>query len=203
MDIWNADKLTLFLVFFLPGFISIKVYDLMVPGERRDFSKSLFELISYSTLNFGALFWLIVPIQRGDFSRSHFVLFSLAVILIMVIFPVRVGQWFFWRFQRGDVSRSTFVHPIRKPWDYVFPGTMCLGNVVRSGYRCIFQSGQKILWRTLLNTRNASPSDPAEEQIYLQEVWILDEAGRFIGQVERSRGIIIMKSEIRAVEFFG
>jgi hypothetical protein len=52
MDIWNVDKITLVVVFFLPGFISMKVYDLMAPGERRDFSKSLFEAISYSTLNF-------------------------------------------------------------------------------------------------------------------------------------------------------
>jgi hypothetical protein len=40
MDIWNADKLTLLLVFFLPGFISIKVYDLMAPGEPRLFKVS-------------------------------------------------------------------------------------------------------------------------------------------------------------------
>jgi hypothetical protein len=37
-DVWGADKLTLFVIFFLPGFISMKVYDLLVPGERRDFS---------------------------------------------------------------------------------------------------------------------------------------------------------------------
>jgi hypothetical protein len=166
----------------------------MVPGERRDFSKSLFEVISYSTLNFGALFWLIVPIQRGDFSRSHFVLFSLAVILIMVIFP---ACWpvVFLRLSRWRRVAKYFVHPIRKPWDYVF------------GKRCPFwiivhlQSGQKLGGR--FDTESFASSDPAEEQIYLQEVWILDEAGRFIGQVERSRGIIIMKSEIRAVEFFG
>ena len=36
MDIRNVDKLTLFLVFFLPGFISMKVYDLMVPGEPNE-----------------------------------------------------------------------------------------------------------------------------------------------------------------------
>ena len=144
MDIWNVDKLTLFLVFFLPGFISIKVYDLMVPGERRDFSKSLLEVISYSTLNFGALFWLIVPIQRGDFSRSHFVLYSLAVTLIMVIVPacwpvvfLKLSTW-------RRVARY-FVHPIGKPWDYVF------------GKRCPFwiivhlQNGQKLADASIQN----------------------------------------------------
>jgi len=43
MDIWQIDKLVLFLVFFIPGFISIRVYDSLVPSERRDLSKSLFD----------------------------------------------------------------------------------------------------------------------------------------------------------------
>ncbi len=37
MNIWEADKLVLFLIFFIPGFVSIKVYDLLIPGEQRDF----------------------------------------------------------------------------------------------------------------------------------------------------------------------
>jgi hypothetical protein len=71
MDIWNIDKFTLFLIFCLPGFISMKVYDLMVPGERRDVSKSIFEAVSYSTLNFAALFWLVILIQTGSFYQRH------------------------------------------------------------------------------------------------------------------------------------
>ena len=73
MDIWNVDKLTLFLIFFLPGFISMKVYGLMVPGEPRDFSKSVLEAISYSTLNFAVLFWLIIFIHTGDFYHRHLI----------------------------------------------------------------------------------------------------------------------------------
>ena len=87
MDIWNIDKLTLFLIFFLPGFISMKVYDLMVPGEPRDVSKSVFEAIAYSTLNFGVLFWLIAIIQADDFYHRHLILYSMAVAAIMVVVP--------------------------------------------------------------------------------------------------------------------
>jgi hypothetical protein len=31
----------------------------MVPGERRDFSKSALDAVGYRTLNFAELFWLI------------------------------------------------------------------------------------------------------------------------------------------------
>ena len=33
----NQETFALFLIFFVPGFISIMVYDLRIPGERRDF----------------------------------------------------------------------------------------------------------------------------------------------------------------------
>jgi Family of unknown function (DUF6338) len=126
MDIWNADKLTLFLVFFLPGFISIKVYDLTVPGERRDFSKSLLEAISYSTLNFAALFWLIAVIQSGNFYRSHFVLYSLSVTVIMVGVP---ACWPFLFLRLSTWRLLPGISCIR----YGNPGTTCLGSGNRSG----------------------------------------------------------------------
>jgi Family of unknown function (DUF6338) len=193
MDIWNADKLALFLVFVLPGFISMKVYDLMVPGESRDASKSLFEAISYSTLNFAALFWLIALIQADNFYHRHFILYALSIALVMVIVPacwpfvfLKLSSW-------RPVARH-LVHPIRKPWDYVFGKREPFWVIVH------LQNGQKIGGR--FDNESFASSDPADEQIYLEAVWVLDEQGRFLNPVERSRGIIIMKDEIRAVEFF-
>ena len=193
MDIWNMDKLTLFLIFFLPGFISIKVYDLIVPGEPRDFSKSLLEAISYSTLNFAALFWLIVLIRTNDFYHNHFVLYSLSVALIMIGVPA-CWPFFFLRLSAWRVVAKHFVHPIRKPWDYVFGKRDPYWIIVH------LQNGQKIGGR--FDRGSFASSYPADEQIYLEEVWVLDEAGRFVSRVERSRGIIIGKDDIRAVEFF-
>lgn len=47
MDIWTAEKLPLFLVFIVPGFVSLKVWDLLVPGERRGLDNSLIDLVAY------------------------------------------------------------------------------------------------------------------------------------------------------------
>lgn len=187
------DKLALFLVFFVPGFISIKVYDLIVPGERRDFSKSLFEAISYSALNFAALFGLIVLIQPRDFYRNHFILYWLSVAVILVGVPA-CWPFVFLRLSTWPLIAKHFVHPIRKPWDYVFGKREPFWMIVH------LQNGQRIGGR--FDTKSFASSDPADEQIFLEEVWVLDEIGRFVSQVERSRGIIIMNDEIRAVEFF-
>ena len=44
-------------------------------------------------------------------------------------------------------------------------------------------------------------SAPSEEQIYLEEEWILNKDGGFDRKAEQTSGIIILPSEIRSVEF--
>src|SRR3989339_615214 len=88
MVVWEINKLILFLIFIIPGFISIKVYDLIIAGERRDFSKSIFETIGFSALNFAALSWLIILIHSGNFYNAHKYLYISLLFLILFIFPV-------------------------------------------------------------------------------------------------------------------
>ena len=114
-DIWTADKLELFLVFFLPGFISLKIFDLIVPNPRRDFSKSLLEAIGYSALNFAALSWLILILLLYQASyKDHLALYSLGIAFILFIMPV------IWPILLRQVLCSSslskyFVNPIQTP----------------------------------------------------------------------------------------
>ncbi len=193
MDIWSTDKLVLFLIFFVPGFISMKVYDLMIPGSPREASKSLLDAVSYSTLNFAVLFWLIALIQTNDFYHRHFVLYALAVVAIMVVVPacwpfvyLKLASW-------GPITRH-LTNPIQKPWDYVFGKRIPYWIIVH------LKNGVRIGGR--FGAKSYASSNPANEQIYLEEVWTLDQEGRFLKGVEGSRGIIVMQDEIRAVELF-
>ena len=69
----NQETLALFLIFFIPGFISLKVYDLPIPGERRDFTKSLFDTMACTALNFAALLWLIGLLRSGGLNSWQMV----------------------------------------------------------------------------------------------------------------------------------
>jgi len=53
-----------------------------------------------------------------------------------------------------------------------------------------------------LPAKSFASSNPADEQIYLEEVWTLDEKGGFVNKVERSRGVIVMQSEISSCRAF-
>lgn len=193
MDIWQADKMVLFLVLFIPGFISIKVYDLLIPSARRDFSKSLIEVIGYSSLNFAALSWLIILIHSGDFYAHHkacyFTLLFFVMFIAPALWPVLFLKLSSWR----PIAKHV-IHPIDKPWDYVFAKKEVFWVIVH------LKDGRRIGGR--FDTDSFASSYPAEEQIYLEEVWKLDEGGRFVEPIERSRGILILGKEILSVEFF-
>lgn len=192
-DILTIEKLLFFIVFFIPGFISIKVYDLMIPGERRNFSDSLFQVIAYSIFNFVIFSWLIYIIYANNLVIEKTGLFVFLVFLIIFIFPILLPIILLEITKLSFISKY-IIHPIQKPWDYVFGKREAHWIIVH------LKDGRKISGR--YDTESFASSFPAEEQIYLQEVWILDDEGGFKEPVERTSGIIILKDEISLIEFF-
>lgn len=192
MDIWQKDKLLLFLAFFIPGFISIKVYDLLVPSEKRDFSKSIFEVVGYSSLNYAFWSWLIFLMHTGGFYNDHKVWYFLFVVLIMFISPLIWAVLFFKLSSWSFVSKY-IVHPIKKPWDYVFGKRESYWIIVH------LKDGRKIGGR--YDTNSFASSYPSDEQIYIEDLWVLDENGQFIKRVDDTKGVIVFGSEILSVEF--
>ena len=65
MDIWEVDKLVLFIAFVIPGFISIKTYQLAFPGIDRATSDQLIDAVAYSSINYAIL---IFPITANGAS---------------------------------------------------------------------------------------------------------------------------------------
>lgn len=65
-NIWTNDALILFILFFVPGFISLKIYDLLIAKEQRDFSKSCFDAVGYSAVNFAFFIQLLKQLSTHN-----------------------------------------------------------------------------------------------------------------------------------------
>ena len=148
-DIWQGERLFIFLVMLVPGFISLKIWDLLVPSERRDFSKSLVEAIAYSAINFAALFWLVDYLSQPNLAQTARNTYLLGNFVLF------------------------FVH-LRN------------GGVVGGKY----------------DSNSYASSYPAKEQIYIEELWLLDEKRNFVSRIDRTKGSIVLGEDILAVEFF-
>lgn len=193
MEVFALDKLILFLVFFVPGFISIKIYDLLVSGEKRDFSKSLPEAISYSCINFAFFSWLILLFCKSPVLRGNMFLFYPFLFVVLFAMPA-LWPLILLRARTSRLLRKHIIDPVKKPWDYVF------GK--REPYWIIIhlKDGRRIGGK--FGEESFASSYSAEEQIYLEELWRLDENGKFTEKVERSKGAIVSARDIDVIEFF-
>lgn len=190
MDIWSVEKLPLFLVFVVPGFVSLKVWELLVPGERRGIDNSLMEIVAYSALNFAVLSWLILPLLNGLLREE---LVYLAIPTIFIFFPALWPILWKWLRMQRWVCRFA-VHPFVRPWDFVFSRGERAWVIVH------LKDGTAIGGR--FDANSFASSWPAPEQLYLEELWELDASRAFTKKVPRSRGALILGADIRAIEFF-
>lgn len=191
MEIWEVDKLFLFVAFVIPGFISIKAYQLIVPGATRSASEQLIDAIAYSCINYALLFWLILRVEGSELSTVHPVIYYIFYVVVLFVAPV---FWvLLWRWLRTrELFQKNAPHPVLKPWDYVFQQ--------RKPYWVVatLKNGQKIAGR--YSSQSFASSAPADEQLYLECTHLMEEDGSIGRAVNDSAGILIMSSEIAYVE---
>jgi len=191
MDIWDSNKFVLFISFVVPGFIAIKAYELINPSRYTDSSKQIVDSVSYSCLNYAVLFWPIYLIEQSKLKSSYPHLYILFYFFVMFIFPLILV--FGWNYLRKREFIQKFVpHPTQKPWDFVF------GKRRSYWVTVTLKNGEKIAG--MYGSNSFVSSAPAKEQIYLEEYWLLNEAGGFDHSVDRTAGILILSSEIVSVE---
>lgn len=189
-------QFTLVLLLFLPGFISLKVYDLIVPNEKRNFSHDFFEAVSYGTMS------LILSVFLALLFRHFFHIFYVenfkilvfsgvtVVLLIAIILPIvfcviTKSNWW---------SKSKWFVSSEKTWDWVFSKRQSMWVII------YFNDGRRI--GGFFGDNSYASSFPAKEQIYLEEVWNLDAHGEFTTKINQTHGIIIMGSDISSIAFF-
>lgn len=170
MSIWEIDKLLLFIGFVIPGFVSLKVYELLIPGPAKDSSKQLVDAIAYSCINYALMLTPILWVEKASIYGSHPELYTAFYFFVLFIAPILLV--IVWRFIRTQqFFQDNAPHPVQKPWDFVFSK--------RKPYwaRVTLKDGTKIGGRYAENSFSSSAL--SEEQIYLEETWLLNKNGDF------------------------
>lgn len=191
MDIWEIDKLALFIAFVIPGFISIKAYQLAFPGTERPTSDQLVDAIAYSSINYAFLIFPIIAVESGTLRDGCPFLYYLFYIFVFFLAPI---AWvLLWKYLRTrDFFQRNAPHPTAKPWDYVF--------AQRKPYwvKVTLKNGTVIAGRYA--DKSFASSAPAPEQIYLEQTWVINDKGVFERAKNNTAGVLILSSEISHVE---
>jgi len=191
-NIWTPEKLSLFLIFFVPGFVSMKVWELTVATERRDFQRLIVDGICYSALNFAALSWLIMIVRSNGWAEVHPISYVLAMALIIFIMPALWPS--IWLFMWRKFFHVALLDPTATAWDFAFGQRQGCWLIVH------LVDGRKIGGK--FSIRSFASAFPQKRDIFVEELWSLDEKGGFKERIDGSAGLFVRSEEISMVEFF-
>ncbi|MBV8299233.1 MAG: hypothetical protein JO083_06805 [Candidatus Eremiobacteraeota bacterium] len=193
----TVEQVLAFAALILPGFISLRVYEMRRGGEARKTSEVLLDLVVYSLVTDVAAFaalWLvavIVPDRLQPFLKVS--VWALAILVL----PVAVAFMFF-ELRRRMLSLGLSRDPTAKPWDRFFERVGRFDGTF--GAILTMRDGRKIGVR-LIDPSYAS-SYPAPEQALFGEVWTIDpERARFVRPVPGSCGVLVDKADCETIEF--
>lgn len=192
-DPLTLDKLLIVILLLVPGFISMRTWALIVPSRHRSYPESLIDIFTYGLLNYLLLFWLIKHIAAALSSDSHPALLSLAVIMYGLVFPA-LWPMLWWVARKSRPFRRWALHPQPKAWDYVFGQRKAMWILVH------LKNGNMIGGR--FDAGSFASTYPVDQDIYIGQVWKLDEDGHFLESIPDSAGTLIDNSEIEYLEFF-
>ncbi|MCX6674427.1 MAG: DUF6338 family protein [Methanothrix sp.] len=195
MAFWDTDP-TYFLFFFIPGFIMVLFYNWLRKGlpssQEQQKDAPLYLCLGYS----GAYSFLWYPtlayLSLLNFGQDHKYIYYFLLIFIFIVIPALLSVAYIK--VNTKIRRYVYVEsPSSRAWDCVFKD-------LEPCWARIYLKDSNVIGGKFGNNSFAS-AYPYEEQIYLEEIWILDEDGEFQEPLPGSKGMIILHDEIKAIEF--
>lgn len=179
---FTTDKLFFFILLFLPGFVFIKTYSQVVVNKNHDFSKEWYEAVAWGCIFSGTTYFI-----------HHLIPFDIIWILGTLVAPF-ASPFIIKMALTHPFIANYVISPVPTSWDYVFGG--------RKPYWVILhlKDGRNI--GGVYGENSFTSSFPNSQDIYLEEVWQLNENNFFINPIERTNGILMKMEEIASIEFF-
>jgi len=187
------DKILLFTIFFVPGFVYLKAYRLFIAETRTDFSKDLYEAIGISLINAIIFLPILSLLNTKNIVANCTLLYLLIVFVVTIVVPF-CEAWMLYKLSKTKWFSKSLLTLNNSAWDDFF--------AKRKDYWVIvtLKSGRKIAGKYA--AKSYTSAYPAPKEIYLEEVWELKKDNTFGKKVNQTHGILITENEISTIEFY-
>jgi len=180
------SKLAFFALFALPGFISLQVWSLIVPTNDRPLKEAIPEAFGFGVLNAAIGAPLLLAIAPTH-TWSLYGLLVGSLVLLPALWPF-VLKWGLERLETADI----ILKRARNGWDAAFLRREPLFVIVH------LNDGRRI--GGYYGYKSFAGVHPASGHLYLEMLWTLDKAGKFVAPVPDSRGIVLRPDDYHFVE---
>jgi len=194
--ILSPTVLVLAVFFVIPGFIAMKVYDLTIAAERRNFGNALIEVVSFSLINLLLWSWLLLVIDVSKFPAARPGKTYILVLVITIISPIALAI-LFRKFLDSGILRSMILDPSPTGWDGFFRKRESCWILFR------LKDDENTVVGGYFGAESVASSHPHKQQVYVEKLYLVDqETHEFLAEVDRSRGGIISAEDCHYVEIF-
>ena len=164
----KPETIIYFLFFIVPGFLTIRIYELLVPTAVRTFGESLVDLISYSLLIVLVwslpYFWLVGKNPQDFGPKLYYFLLIVLIFLVVIVSPLGVAYGYY-RFRTSDWLLQKMRHPSPTAWDFFFQQDQ------PSFVRFHMKSGET--FGAYFGGNSFATSFPNVQEIYVQQLYEL------------------------------
>jgi len=188
------------LAFLVPGFIVDSTLSMLVPRRAQQEKLFLLRFLTFSCFNYALCSWLIYLIFKLRVFATYPVLAAIAWAIVILVAPIAIGLCL-GKLNQKEIIRKALqqlgfnpVHVIPTSWDWKFSTIerplWVLVTLVDGTYVC-----------GLFGSKSFASSEPTERDLYVQEVYSIDDQGHW-QRVARSEGVWIRADQIRHIEFW-
>lgn len=196
MTIESFDIVFYTSIFILPGFIIKGIINVLTPPQKSGESVYFISCLAYSIINCALWSWIykiLYPLHESN-SNLYWILLVLTTIVGALVIALCVG-FIKQRQLINKIFNKIHIHyidPTPTAWDYYFAKQEPIWVIVT------LLDDSKVMG--LFSESSFASSDSDERDIYIQEIYDIDEKKKWIKN-ENSCGIYISKNQIKTIEF--
>ena len=195
----NKPEVLIVLLFLLvPGFVFIRVVDTLHPGRRQTMGHQIIDVGFWSVAVLAVWFLPALLLFRYGPGLSYglYPLLLFVLILLGVFATPLLLAYILHRLELRGTLKKLGTKPSPTPSDWVFSGS------ADDHYNVLFHRKDGKDLGGYFGENSFATSSPNGQEIFVEEVWRLDEGGRFIERVEGTRGAIVNREDCDLIEFF-
>jgi Family of unknown function (DUF6338) len=194
VTILNLQVLSIPLFYLAPGVVATTVYSYLIPSERKKLADYLVELVTFSMFYLALFFWLVALLYQKSV-QSNVWLFQLLVLLTVFVIPAFLGWFASYLLQARWLRRfvKLVIHPVPMSWDYIFSRNKSYW------VKFYLKTGEK--FGGYYSTKSFASSYPDPQEIYVEQVWRLNENDALIEMVVSTAGGFVKADDCKFIEF--
>lgn len=182
----NLNTLLIIIFFIIPGFIINKIISIFHPyfEVKKRWGELTVQAITFSCINYALFSWLILWLLKYLQSLKIQLLLAISV---LIVGPFLIGLLFSFIIEKFLRSKLTST-----AWDDYFSRKEPAWILIT------LKDGEQI--GGFFSSKSAA--SPNKSDIYIQEIWKVDQNGKFLKRVEDSKGALLDVSQIKYIKFF-